>query len=314
MTGVDKGPVSGSPRRRFKSLNRGKSLHGNPLLLPIAYTVAASVEGLSINEFLQNPTKQANGLTALHDVLKTDGIVCFVSAGAEAETLSAMLEWGSYQPQVVAPSKLTIADNVGELLKKHPRIQIGVDVLTRLSITVTGDPLLVVVISGPATLSAQLVGDDNIAETLDQCGRVVCETARIFGENGAHVIMIEENVLPLLQSEEDYQIWQTSLLPAINVARFYHALPVLVPLRSNAVLARRFSAGVSGNPLICESDESDNKVVQPKAYLLAGTPVEWRNPSRPVSLLTSTGEISPGCDIADLLQACVRIRRGFASA
>ncbi len=313
MTSVGKNPINNSPRRRLKSLNRGKSLRGHSLLLPIAYTVAASIEGLSVSEFLCNPTKQANGLTALHDALKNDSIVCFVSAGAEAEALGARLEWASYPPRVVVPSNLTIADNVNELLKAHLRIQIGVDVLTRLSITASGDPLLVVVISGPATLSAQLVGERNAAEILDQCGRVVSEAARIFCENGAHVIMIEDDVLPMLQSDENYQMWQMSLLPAINVARFFHALPVLVPSRSNATLAQRFSEGVPGNPLICGSDDGLGQKNQPNAYMLAGRPTEWHCPSNQVSLLTSAGEIPPNCKIADLLNACNHIRSDLAS-
>ncbi len=314
MTGVDKNPVNSSPRRRLRSLNRGKTIRGGSLFLPIAYTIAASIEGLSISEFLQNPTKQASGLTALYDALKNDGIVCFVSAGAEAEALGARLEWESYPPQVIAPSKLPIADNVNELVKAHPRIQIGIDVLTRLSITVSGDPLFVVVISGPATLSAQLVGEGNVTDILDQCGRVVSETARIFGENGAHVIMIEEDVLPMLRSEDDFQMWQSCLLPAINVARFYRALPVLVPSRSNAALVQRFSAGVSGNPLICHNDNELGNRNQANAYLLAGTPAQWHNPSNPVSLLTSAGEIPPDCEIAELLNACNGIRNGFSGS
>jgi len=46
--------------------------------------------------------------------------------------------------------------------------------------------------------------------------------------------------------------------------------------------------------------------------MLAGRPTERHSPAIPVNLLTSVGEIPPDCEIADLLNACNRIRNGFA--
>ncbi len=295
-------PERESPRRRCRKLVKRGKVPSQPLLMPIAHTVAAQIEGLNVREFLTDATRMSKCLTALHQAIRVDAIVCFFDASSIAEAVGAQLDWGSYPPEVIAKPSQAIPENIADLLGNHARIQTGVDVLKRLRATITDEALFAVVITGPATLAEQ-ISEDSDGASLELCGRIISETGRIFGEAGAHVIMIIEKAFP----KAGYQEWQAALLPVINVARFYNALPVLVPIGMKHEQARQFSSEAPGNLLIC-ADQAlmDHK---PAGQILAGQLSEWTVSNHGVSLLTTAGEIPPDSDIPELCTACQRIQR-----
>jgi hypothetical protein len=61
---------------------------------------------------------------------------------------------------------------------------------------------------------------------LELAATTITQIASKFVEAGANVIFIQEDVVPKL-SVEDCETWASSLAPAINIVRFYEALPVL---------------------------------------------------------------------------------------
>lgn len=296
-----------SPRRRCRKLVKRGKAPAPALLAPIVHCLAAQIEGLDAQAFLSNATLMSKCLTALQQALECDAIVCFVDAAATAEALGAQLDWTSYPPTVlVKPERLPTA-NIAELLRSHGRIQTGVEVLKRLQATVTDEPLFAVLITGPATLAAQ-IGTEGDTALLDQCAQIVSETCRIFGESGAHMILIKEK----LDAQTYGQAWQAALLPVINVARFYAALPVLIPAGMRDEQVQHILIAAPENILVC-ADHSSMET-RAKGQMLTAQPRDWTLSKQIVHLLTTADEIEPGADIPELRFACQRMRRELAQS
>ena len=290
-----------SPRRRCRKLVKRGKAPAQALLVPIVHSVAAQIEGLEVQEFLSDATLMAKCLTALQQSLETDAIVCFVDPGSTAESVGAQLDWRSYPPEILALSKQLPLENISALLRSHPRIQTGVEVLKRLGATITDGSLFAALITGPATLAAQ-IGKEGDSAVLEQCSQIVGETCRIFGESGVHMILIKEKGFPQTYGQQ----WQAALIPVINVARFYDALPVLIPTGMTDEQLQQLLDVAPENILMCTEQASvDNKSA---GQILIGRPDEWTLPAKPVSLVTTADEISPDTDIPELRAACQRIR------
>ena len=290
-----------SPRRRCRKLvKRGKAPEP-ALLVPIVHSVAAQIEGLEVQEFLSNATLMSKCLTAMQQALECDAIVCFVDTAATAEALGAQLDWTSYPPKILALPKQLPTENMAALLRSHARIQTGVEVLKRLQATITDESLFAVLITGPATLAAQL-GEEGDAAVLEQCGQIVSETCRLFGESGAHMILIKETA-----GVQTYGLaWQAALLPVINVARFYDALPVLIAAGMTDEQDQQLLNALAQNILVCTAEDAMNS--NAKGQFLLGRPNEWILAKPGVQLLTTVDEVAPAADIPELRLACLRIR------
>ncbi len=286
-----------SPRRRCRRLVKRGESPSHALLMPIVHTVAAQIEGLEVREFLSDATKLSKCLTALQQSLDLDAMLCFVDAGAMAEALGAQLDWACYPPKIRAKPGQAIPENIADQLRAHVRIRTGVEVLKRLGTTVTDDVLFALLVTGPATLAAQM-GE---AVNLEQCGRIVSEAVRVFGEAGADIIIVEEKVTAL-----EYEEWAAALLPAVNVTRFYNALPVLLPTEMSYEQVQAFSGLAPGNLLICSNPVMNDKRLG--GQILSVTPDDWDVSGTQPCLVTTAGELPPASDIPELHAACRRIR------
>ncbi len=287
-----------SPRKRCRRLVKRAETPNTPLLIPLVHTVAAQIEGISLQSFLTDPTKLSKCLLALQQSLELDAILCFVDAASQAEALGAQLDWDTYPPAITAKPAGKVPEQTSDQLQAHLRIQTGVEVLKRLGTTVTDDVLFAVTVTGPATLADQIGG----TASLEHCGRIISETVRLFTEAGAQVIVILEDVFPVDNDEE----WLAALATVINVTRFYNALPVLLPVDFTGEEMQQVCALVPATILTCMEDTlvSGNMVGQ----ILKGPPDEWASSAGSVSLITTTGELSFDSDIPALREACQRIR------
>jgi hypothetical protein len=68
---------------------------------------------------------------------------------------------------------------------------------------------------------------------LELAAATITQIASKFVEAGASVIFIQEDILPVL-SAEYCEAWASLLAPAINIVRFYEALPVLQIMDSHS--------------------------------------------------------------------------------
>jgi Uroporphyrinogen decarboxylase (URO-D) len=210
-----------------------------PLFLPIAFSLGARIENLSLAAFLANPTKITNALRQIRTHLRSDGVACYFDPFLELEALGGVLDWGESGPPSV---RWPPGTNHGELLERlnSPddlpncgRVPVAVEVIRRLKSLLRDECLLLAGIIGPFTLAARLsqldsssLDDTNPSnDALEFASGALAPIATAFLEAGANMIFICEETLPKIDWFTD---WASSLATTINIIRFYEAVPVLL--------------------------------------------------------------------------------------
>jgi Uroporphyrinogen decarboxylase (URO-D) len=242
--------VNLTPRQMAKRLLDG-IVPLRPLFLPIVFSIGAKVENVPLGTFLSNPTKISSSLRQLRSHLRSDCVACYFDPCLEVEALGATLERVSDdQPPIIhwcLPAKM------GELphglcspeeATKSGRVPLAVEVIRRMNSLPQRDFLLMAGLSGPLTLAARILqvarneklrSEDLSDAAQEFAAAVVTQMASTLVEAGADVILIQEEIVPTL-SAESCKAWADLVAPAINVVRFYEALPVLQLTAARSVL------------------------------------------------------------------------------
>jgi uroporphyrinogen-III decarboxylase len=227
-----------TPRRAIRAVLKGE-LPSQPLLMPILFSLGSRLENIAMRDFLSNPTKITNALRQIRSVLKVDGLACYFDPFLEAEALGCKLNWAPDGPSGLVCPQFSDAEELRQKLcspdklEKMGRIPIASQVLQRLKVMLKDEPALMVAVSGPFTLAAQLAagsGSDNsllVPDLVEFAAEVTAQVAQTFVEAGADVVFLMESATRDL-SPEMYDSWASWLDPVINVIRFYEALPVLL--------------------------------------------------------------------------------------
>jgi uroporphyrinogen-III decarboxylase len=304
-----------SPKARAKALLRpAVGLGRQPaLFLPLVHALAANIEALKIQEFLLNPSKLAKGLHALYQALGTDGITCACGAGLEIEALGFDMDWNVYPPRVVAASRALDsldADRIAELIARAPRIGAGAEATRRLAAACPGDPALVVGLTGPACLAAQIALAIDVDPAtapasnpalLETAGRAVLESARQFLLAGANVIILLEGNLPASDALAS-DTWREMVTPIANLTRFHKAVPIM----AGPVDLGRLPPSML--PCVSAEAPAGGLDSRPHALALGANSAVWRLTDPAAAVVTTDGELPMETDIGALRAACQRVR------
>jgi hypothetical protein len=241
---------SQTPRQMAKGLLEG-ILPPRPLFLPIVFSLGAKVENVPLGAFLSNPTKIASSLRQMRSHLRSDGVACYFDPYLEVEALGATLERVSddHPPIIHWPLPAKIGELPGcvrspEEAVSGGRVPVAAEVIRRMNALSNRDFLVMAGVTGPLTLAARLTqmernktlrSEDLSDAAQELAAYVVTQMASNFLEAGADLIMIQEEIVPAF-SPESCEAWVNLLAPAINVVRFYEALPVLQLTPASAVL------------------------------------------------------------------------------
>jgi Uroporphyrinogen decarboxylase (URO-D) len=236
-----------TPRQMLKGLLQGIP-QTRPLFLPIVFSLGAKVENIPLREFLGNATKISNSLRQIRSHLRSDGVACYFDPYLEVGALGAVLQsqTGDQPPAIQWPQsaeKGEVPDGLRspEDAAKCSRVTVAVEAIRRLKSLLRDEPLLMAGVAGPFTLAARITGlsnedaarrEDFSDAALELAAATITQIASKFVEAGANVIFVQEDVVPKL-SVEDCEAWASLLAPAINIVRFYEALPVLQILDSH---------------------------------------------------------------------------------
>jgi Uroporphyrinogen decarboxylase (URO-D) len=236
-----------TPRQMLKGLLQGIP-QTRPLFLPIVFSLGAKVENIPLREFLGNATKISNSLRQIRSHLRSDGVACYFDPYLEVGALGAVLQsQTSDQPPAIqwpqSAEKGEVPDGLRspEDAAKSSRVNVAVEAIRRLKSLLRDEPLLLAGVAGPFTLAARITGlrredaarrEDFSDAALELAAATITQIASKFVEAGANVIFVQEDVVPKL-SVEDCEAWASLLAPAINIVRFYEALPVLQILDSH---------------------------------------------------------------------------------
>jgi uroporphyrinogen-III decarboxylase len=239
--------VSLTPRQIAKKLLNGE-LPPRPLVLPIVFSLGAKVENMPLDTFLTNPTKIVSAARQLRSHLQADGVACYYDRYLEVEALGATLERASNDESPMVHWKH--AAKSGELPQglrspeeavQSGRVPVAAEVMRRLNALPNREHLLIASVTGPMALAKRLAGmpaqektstETPPMEVLEFAASVTTQMATTFLEAGADTIFLHE-AIPLPMKEERCEEWANLLAPAINVTRFYEALPVLLLAKSN---------------------------------------------------------------------------------
>jgi len=293
------------------------------LFVPLAYAVAAQVEALDVREFLQNPTKLAKGLQALHQIVAVDAIICACAGGMEAEALGAALTWDSYPPKVVShpAHHEALTENFESVITGSARLSAALEATRRLAATVQGEPALAVVMTGPVTFTEQLSGLDfshipsekeaNAVAMLEYAGKFLLELNRQFLLAGANLIVLLEDYLPqpVLSGS-----WYSVVTPVVNVARFHKALTAVLPLQAATESIPPFIEHLPKGSVLCLPGRCITPEIarRPIGIALPNDPISWDLLEGSFPLLTTSGEVPPTTDIGAFRAACERLRGWIA--
>ncbi len=250
-----------TPRQIIKALLRGERPQ-RPLLLPIIFSLGAKLENLSLRDFQSNPTKIAKALLQIRNFVKVDGLACYFDPFLEAEALGCGLNWQAEGSLALTSPPFSGVDELRRKLctpdeiSGRGRIPIARDVVRRLRLMLKDEPALMVGVSGPLALAAQLRGreagtEDIPIDLVEFAADVTAAVAKTFVEEGANVIFLMEK-FPLKISVADRESWVALLEPIINVIRFYEALPVL---RIDGPLAACEAINRSGTCVVCPAPD-----------------------------------------------------------
>jgi hypothetical protein len=228
------------PRQIVKGLLQGIA-PPRPLFLPIVFSHGARIENVPLRVFLTNPTKISNSLRQIRGRLHSDGVTCYFDPLLEAEALGGRIEWDAEGqirwlewPEDWRDSMQR--EKMPEDPAKRGRVGVAIEVVRRLKLILRDDCLLMAGVAGPfalATMLARLNREKEIrlsdipAETLDLAAALIAPLATSLVEAGASVIFIREDILPAL-SDEACAEWAARVAAAVNIIRFYEALPVLL--------------------------------------------------------------------------------------
>ena len=325
-----------SPRQMAKDLLQGIA-PPRPLFLPIVFSLGARVENLPLPAFLNNPTKISNAQRQIHGRLPADGVTCYFDSHLEVEALGAALRWPSddQPPSVCWPAparkgELPQGLRSPEDAVKAGRIGIAAEVIRRLNSVLRDGTLLMAGVSGPFTLAARLAQmseeevaspEDLSSSALDLAAATLTQVASAFVAAGTQVIIIHEKILPRL-SAESCDAWANQLSPAINVIRFYGALPVLL-LTNPAAVGQNFEviANREWECILCPALEASSLAAWPSADATkrglalapACLPPDPALMERIVSLhpamVTTSGDVPPSTDVKQLAAICEEARR-----
>ena len=211
-------------------------------------------------DFLTNPTKIVNALRQIRSVLKVDGLACYFDPCLEAEALGCKLNSapgghsGLVCPKFADVEELRQKLHSPDKLAKLGRIPVASQVLQRLKVMLKDEPALMVAVSGPLTLAAQLVagsGGNNgllLPNLVEFAAEVTARVSETFVEAGADMVLLVETTTQGL-STEVWDSWALLLDPIINVIRFYEALPVL--LLNNSTWAQDVPPAMFGRDWNC---------------------------------------------------------------
>ena len=240
-----------TPRDALKGLLQG-ILPARPLFLPIVFALGAKIENAPLPAYLTIPTKITNAQRQIRTRLRSDGVSCYFDPDLEAEALGAMIEWHTNDDLRITHWQQNLC--TPEEAAKHPRVKVAMEVIQRLKSLLRDEPLLQAGVSGPFTLAAQLtqqsgresINRDDLPEAaIELAAATITQIASKLVEAGANIIFIREVILPGLTTQTA-EAWSATLAPAINIIRFYQALPVL-QITSPQAFAKNSSAILQQN-------------------------------------------------------------------
>lgn len=217
------------------------------LFVPVVFRLAAKLEQMTWDDLAADPASTTFALRSSQRLFGADGLVNWFDTHLEAEAAGLHVvrdEMGQVVGIGEPPGRLpTTADFLA-----GGSIPVAVDVAARLCAETAGDSAVLGYLTGPRTMLAPVVGDDQGTDrtVLDAAVQLLVELLKAYCDAGVGGALVAEDVVL-----DDLSA--PALEPLFNVARYYGIPLVLLsrPPVSGAVAAdaRRAGFDVPADPL-----------------------------------------------------------------
>lgn len=260
-------PPTAPWRRRLSELGRGVGKPHAPLFSPLLYGVAAQIEALPPADVTADPTRLGKCLVELRRVLGTASFIVSAPTAMEAEALGATVDREVWPPKIVdvAPQDVIALTSFDEVWPRSEALAASLEITQRLAKTLTGEPVILAALTGPASLLAELLGEDASPgpDAYEFVGRALSALSRQFAQSGASALLICERRLP-----SDLVGWNAALATIANIARF-HRIPAL--LAFDDVVPAEWPAAT----LACPAPEYEAAMQKPHGLTVSRDPQSW---------------------------------------
>ncbi len=204
-----------------------------PLFGPVVFTLAAKVEGLGLDPFVNNPTKIANSIRAVYRQLPVQVMTSYYDPTLIAEAAGCRVDWSVYPPLVQVGGEPALPPTAEVL--RWPRVGVALDVTERLR-RLEPDRVIIAGLPGPWLVARQLrfTGRPE-AELLDHCTGLVQALAGQLCQKGADIIIADEG-----GAFDPPARWAEAVIAVWNVVAFHGALLVIAAGPAPAGLPVRY--------------------------------------------------------------------------
>jgi len=215
--------------------------------IPWVFTHAARLEQMPLRRMFSDPTQYVKCLQNTQKLYGYDAIVSSFDSSLEAEICRCPITWkGDYEAPVAAPHPTgdfrQITDINAENISRAGRLGTVIESFRRINMVSGATIAMVAVITGPLTLTANLLGRNLIqdfTESPEETKKVTEATAGFllkviqgYCQLELDIIIIADRLLPLLPSAHSSWL-RSTFSPILNTIRFYNAFSVLLPGESS---------------------------------------------------------------------------------
>ncbi len=229
-----------SPKDLIRRVFSGIDLPRVPFI-PWIYTYAAKLEQVPVKKVLTDPAILARSLQNAQKLFGYDAIVCNFDFTIEAEACGCDLIWkdDNSLPIIDAKSFNTTSFQtiqISEIDKKH-RLPTVLEAMRQIKIVMGQSVALVVVLTGPVHLAAQLMEED-INHALDLkpeetkgilnfAGKVVLGICKAFCELQPDIVAVMDQDVTKLSTKNKERALPL-FKPIGSLIRFFNAHPILI--------------------------------------------------------------------------------------
>lgn len=284
-------------RAKKERLKKGR------LFVPLIFSFGASLDDLSIEEFLRDPTKISNALRTIQGYFNVDGVASYADTTLLAEALGCQVSTVTYPP-IVTPWRewpYDMEDRVARL-SEAPRVATALEVTRRLNILLP-ESILLGVVTGPLTLCSQLTGTPvagifDRPESIAAAAKASLALAKAIGDAGVDILVVSESAMPLHGPEFNKTIARI-YAPIWNTAKFYDILPLLLLESFSTQDADRLGRAVDG---VLYPAEALRGLAKKPRHVSFTVPVELleKGPAEIEAFLTQ-GEVSAALESAKVI-------------
>lgn len=209
-----------------------------PAFIPFVYGLAARISQIPLRDMVLNPTYFANSLEAACKLFRYDGITNAFDSSIEAEACGCQLAWvGDYEAPIVTKGCSLNQPRPEDFIKSN-RISVLMEVTKRLGISMGKEVAIIGVVTGPLSLTKNLVAEFDEMSDLDSQQPEILKAVSLSGdllkrfikglcELKTDAVFIREE-LPGANFLGNLTLFKDIYTTLFNIIRFYNSYPVLV--------------------------------------------------------------------------------------